>query len=57
MSIDQLKEALATGEFTPANGEVVLDFFIRHCILTFENEPNYVSIVSWLHHSLELVRP
>lgn len=56
MTIDQLKEALAAGEFTPANGEVVLDFFIRHGILTFENEPNYMSIVSRLHHSLEIVR-
>lgn len=57
MSIDQLKEALANGEFTPANGEVVLDFFIRHGILTFENEPNYTMIVSRLHRSLEFVRP
>lgn len=57
MSIDQLKGALATGEFTPANGEVVLAFFIRHGILTFENEPNYVSIVSRLHHSFEYARP
>lgn len=57
MSIDQLEEALAAGEFTPATGEVVLHFFIRHGILTFENEPNYVSIVSRLHRSLEIVRP
>lgn len=55
MSIDQLKEALANGEFTPANGEVVLDFFIRHGILTFENEPDYTTIVSRLHRSLEFV--
>ncbi|KAK7740362.1 hypothetical protein SLS63_001565 [Diaporthe eres] len=55
MSIDQLKEALANGEFAPANGEVVLDFFIRHGILTFENEPNYTTIVSRLHRSLSFV--
>lgn len=55
MSIDQLKEALADGEFTPANGEVVLDFFIRHGILTFENEANYTTIVSRLHRRLEFI--
>lgn len=57
MSIDQLKEALANCEFTPASGEVVLDFFIGHGILTFENEPDYTKIVSRLHRSLEVVRP
>lgn len=57
MSIDQFEEALANGEFTPANGEVVLDFFIRHGILTFENEPSYTTIVSRLHRSLEVVQP
>ena len=53
LSINQLKDALARGEFTPANGEVVLDFFIRHGILTFENEPDYTTIVSRLHRSYE----
>lgn len=57
LSIDDLKTALANGEFTPANGEVVLDFFIRHGILTFENEPNYARIVARLHRSHESTRP
>lgn len=56
-SITQLKDALARGEFTPANGEIVLDFFIRHGILTFENEPDYTTIVSRLHRSHELTKP
>lgn len=33
-----------------------LDFFIRHGILTFENEPNYITSVSRLQRGLEVVR-
>ena len=51
MSVPELKAALARGEFAPTNGEVVLDFFIRHGILTYENEPNYIEIVARLHRS------
>lgn len=51
MSVEDLKSAVARGEFTPANGEVVLDFFVRHGILTFENEPEYINIVDRLHRS------
>ncbi|TVY87965.1 Uncharacterized protein LAWI1_G005242 [Lachnellula willkommii] len=54
LNIEQLKAALANGEFTPANGCVVLDFFIRHGILNFENEPNYITIASRLHKLLDL---
>ncbi len=46
LNVEGLKAALANGEFTPANGCVVLDFFIRHGILNFENEPNYITIIS-----------
>jgi 8-oxo-dGTP pyrophosphatase MutT (NUDIX family) len=49
MNVEELKAALAKGEFTPANGCVVLEFFVRHGILTAENEPDYVEIVSRLH--------
>lgn len=48
MMVDEIKEKLAAGEFTPANGCVVLDFFIRHGILTPENEKHYIEIVSRL---------
>lgn len=56
MSVEQLREALANGEFTPANLEVVLDSFIRHGILTFENEPDYTTIVCRLHRSLDFIK-
>lgn len=54
MDVEQIKEELAKGSFTPANGCVVLDFFIRHGILTFENEPDYVEIASRLHRVMDL---
>lgn len=54
MDLLRLKEALANGEFMPANACVVLEFFIRHGVLTFENEPHYVEIASRLHRVLDL---
>lgn len=30
LSVEQIRDALAKGDFTPANGCIVLDFFIRH---------------------------
>lgn len=54
MDIPRLKEALANGDFTPANGCVVLDFFIRHGLVTFESEPHYIEIASRLHRVLDL---
>jgi len=55
LNVEQLKAALANGEFAPANGCIVLDFFIRHGILTFENEPHFITIASRLHkiHDLQ----
>ncbi|KFY68378.1 hypothetical protein V496_01121 [Pseudogymnoascus sp. VKM F-4515 (FW-2607)] len=54
MTVPELKDALSKGEFTPANGCIILDFFIRHGFLTFENEPHYVEISSRLHRILDL---
>jgi 8-oxo-dGTP pyrophosphatase MutT (NUDIX family) len=52
-TIDELKSALAKGDFTPANGCIVLDFFVRHGIITYENEKDYIDIASRLHRVLE----
>lgn len=49
MNVDELKAALAGGKFTPLNGCVELDFFARHGLLTPENEPDYVEVVSRVH--------
>ncbi len=51
-TIDEIKKALADGEFTPADACFFLDFFIRHGLMTDENEENYTTIVSRLHRPL-----
>ncbi|KAK0701286.1 NUDIX hydrolase domain-like protein [Lasiosphaeris hirsuta] len=51
-SIAETKKTLDDGEFTPANACLVLDFFIRHGLVTYENEDNYNRIITRLHRSL-----
>ncbi len=51
-SMDQIKEAIEAGEFSPGNACFYLDFFIRHGLTTYENEENYVQIIARLHRSL-----
>lgn len=50
--IEEVKKALAEGQFKPNCAVVLLDFFVRHGILTAENEKNYVEIVSRIHRKL-----
>ena len=51
-TVDDVKRHLAMGEFKPNCALVLLDFFVRHGILTAENEKHYVEIVSRLHRKL-----
>ncbi len=44
---------MALGEFKPNCALVLLDFFVRHGIVTAENEPDYIDIVSRLHRRVE----
>jgi 8-oxo-dGTP pyrophosphatase MutT (NUDIX family) len=52
-SIDEVKQAMANGEFKPNCALVVLDFLVRHGFLTSENEADFIEIVSRLHRRLE----
>ena len=52
MGVDQVKEALRSGEFKPNCALVLLDFFVRHGIITAEDE-GYIEIVARLHRRLE----
>jgi hypothetical protein len=54
LNVEELKQALEKAEFAPLTGCLILDFFVRHGILTFENEPNYISIASRMHKPLDL---
>jgi isopentenyldiphosphate isomerase len=51
-TVDQVKKALRNGEFKPNCAVVIIDFFIRHGILTTENEPDYLEILARLHRRL-----
>lgn len=50
--LDTTREAMARGEFKPNTALVLIDFFVRHGIVTEDNEPDYVEIVSRLHRRL-----
>lgn len=52
-TVEELKQALANGEFKPNCAIVLIDFFIRHGILTPENEPDYLEIMGRMHRRLE----
>ncbi|TKA76266.1 hypothetical protein B0A55_01844 [Friedmanniomyces simplex] len=52
MGVDEVKEALRQGELKPNCALVLLDFFVRHGILTAEDE-GYIEIVARLHRRLE----
>lgn len=53
LTIDEVKEALAAGRFKPNCALLLVEFFVRHGILTQENEPDYLEIVTRLHRRLD----
>jgi len=54
MMIDEVKVALLSQQFKTNSAVVMIDFFIRHGIITAANEPDYVEITSRLHRRLPL---
>lgn len=52
MSVDEVKKYLAAAEFKTNSAVVMLDFFIRHGIITADNEPDYVEICQRMHRKL-----
>lgn len=56
-TIGEVQRALANGEFKPNCALVLLDFFVRHGILTQSNEKDYIEIISRLHRRLEFPTP
>jgi len=54
MTIEEVKEGLARAEFKKNSALVMIDFFIRHGIITPENEKHYAEIVARLHRRLPL---
>ena len=50
--VERIKEALGRGEFKPNCVVVMVDFLIRHGVITEENEGIYLNIVQRLHRRL-----
>ncbi|KAL2853604.1 NUDIX hydrolase domain-like protein [Aspergillus pseudodeflectus] len=53
LTVEETKEALARGEFKPNCAVVLIDFFIRHGLLTPENEKDFLEILTKIHRRLE----
>ncbi|PGH19562.1 hypothetical protein AJ80_03898 [Polytolypa hystricis UAMH7299] len=53
-TLDDVKVAMAKGEFKPNCAIVLIDFFVRHGIITPENEKDYLEIQARMHRRLEL---
>ncbi|KAK9575361.1 hypothetical protein V6000_010018 [Aspergillus fumigatus] len=51
-NVDQVVDALGRGSFKPNSAVVVIDFFIRHGVITPETEPMYDEIIRRLHREL-----
>jgi 8-oxo-dGTP pyrophosphatase MutT (NUDIX family) len=54
LSIEEVKAAMFGGEFKANCNLVMIDFFIRHGILTPENEPDYIELQQRLHRRLPI---
>lgn len=53
LTVEEVQRALTAGRFKPNCAHLLLEFLVRHGILTAENEPDYIQIVSRLHRRLE----
>ena len=51
-TVDEVRAAMARGEFKHTIAMLMMDFFIRWGIITQENEPDYEEIVQRLHRRL-----
>ncbi|KAI2486169.1 NUDIX domain-containing protein [Pyrenophora tritici-repentis] len=54
MDVDEIAQCLKTHQFKPSSAAVMVDFFIRHGIITDENEVNYLSLVEHIHRDLPI---
>lgn len=52
MTVEEVTRAMTGGEFKPNCCLVMLDFFVRHGIITAENEKDYLDIVTGLRRKL-----
>jgi 8-oxo-dGTP pyrophosphatase MutT (NUDIX family) len=55
LDVDMLREKLEREEFRPASACVMIDFLVRHGILTAENEKDYEEITQGLHRPMDFL--
>lgn len=53
MTVEEVKTEMFAGNFKPNTALVQMDFFIRHGIITPEDEPNYMELVARTHRRME----
>lgn len=53
LSVPEVRELLGKGEFKYNCALILIDFLIRHGIVNYENEPDYLQIVCRSHRKLE----
>ncbi|MCJ1369058.1 hypothetical protein MMC20_000266 [Loxospora ochrophaea] len=51
-TVEEVQEALIQGLFKPNCALVLVDFFVRHGVITPENQRDYIEIVSRMHRKL-----
>jgi len=56
-TVEEIREQMARGLYKPNCAVVMLDFFIRHGILTRDNEPDYDEIVRRAHRIMPFPGP
>ncbi|OAV89721.1 hypothetical protein PTTG_03848 [Puccinia triticina 1-1 BBBD Race 1] len=57
MTFDELAEALRADSFKPNSAAVLVDFFVRHGLLSETNEPNYVALSTLVKQPVFLPLP
>ncbi|KAJ1961119.1 hypothetical protein IWQ62_003976 [Dispira parvispora] len=57
LSMDELKRRILDGEFKPNCAMIIIDFLIRHGVVTPENEPDYLAILACGHRQLPFPYP
>jgi hypothetical protein len=54
MTVEEVKSHLLKAEFKNNSAVVMIDFFIRHGIITPDNEPDYVELLTRSHRKLPI---
>ncbi|KAI0182038.1 NUDIX hydrolase domain-like protein [Hypoxylon sp. FL1284] len=57
MSVDEVRAALLNGEFKADSAVVLVDFFIRHGIITPDNDKDFVEMTMRIHRRLPFRLP